>query len=448
MARRTVAVAALGTTLALISYTAPLATLEAISADLGTGPSGRSWILSSMSLGLTALLLTAGTLADRFGRRATFVTGAAVLALTSAGGALATGTAGFVAGRIGQGVGAAAMIACSLALIGHALPPGPRRARATGLWGAALAAGIAAGPLLAGVLPWRWLYLLIAVAAVLLAVAARSLLVESSAARPRPVDLPGMVLLAAGLAVLLAGLTEARRLPVGAGTVALLVAGVLLLAGFVVVQFRSPHPMAGPELFRNPGLIAATVASLATGLGIISLSSYLPALMHGVHGDPPAVSALLLLGWSGTGIVTALLARRISERIGDSVRLGAGLLVMAVGQVGLLAAGGGSGVVLASLIVTGAATGVVNASLGREAVASVPADRAGTGSGINNTSRYLGAAIGVTVTSVLTAPTGGETAAQLLAGWHVAVLVAVGATIVGAVVALVCARVAARSPVS
>ncbi|MEJ8277923.1 MFS transporter [Pseudonocardia spirodelae] len=446
MARRTVAVASLGTTLALISYTAPLATLAPIAADLGSSPSGRSWILSSMSLGLTAVLLTAGTLADRLGRRAVFVAGAVVLALASAGGALATGTAGFVAGRVGQGVGAAAVVACSLALIGHALPPGPRRSAATGLWGAALAAGIAVGPLLAGVLPWRALYLLVAVAGLALAVAGRTLLTESTAGAPRPVDAGGMVLLAAGLSVLLAGLTEARRLPVTTATVVLLVVGALLLAGFVVVQFRSRHPMAGPQLFRHPGLVAATVASLATGLGIISLSSYLPALLAPVHGTDPAAAALLLLGWSGTSIVTALLTRRISERVTGGVRLGAGLLVMAAGQLGLLGAGSGTGVVLASLVVVGAGTGVVNATLGREAVASVPPDRAGTGSGINNTARYLGAAIGVTVTSVLTSPSGDEPVPALLAGWHVAVVVATGFTAAGAAVALACARAAARTP--
>ncbi|MCO7196040.1 MFS transporter, partial [Pseudonocardia sp. McavD-2-B] len=280
-----------------------------------------------------------------------------------------------------------------------------------------------------------------------LAVAGATLLTESAAGRPRPVDVAGMVLLAAGLTVLLAGLTEARRLPVTTTTVVLLVAGAALLAGFVAVQFVVAHPMAGPELFRHPGLVAATVASMATGLGIISLSSYLPALLAPVHGTAPATAALLLLGWSGTSIVTALLTRRISERVTGGVRLGVGLLVMTAGQLGLLATGSGTGAVLAALVVVGVGTGVVNATLGREAVASVPPDRAGTGSGINNTTRYLGAAVGVTLTSVLTSPAGDEPVPVLLAGWHVAVLVATGFTLLGALIALACARSAARPPV-
>lgn len=440
MQRRTVAIAALGTWLALVSYTAPLATLGPIARDLGSSPSGQSWILSSMSLGLTAALLTAGTVADARGRRRVFVAGAVVLALASAGGALAGGSGGFVAGRVLQGVGAAAMIACSLALISHAVPPGPGRARATGLWGAALAAGIAAGPLLAGALPWRLLYLLVGVAALATALAARLLLAESTAVAPRPADLPGIVLLASGLAVLLAGLTEARRLPLGTLAVVLLGVGVVLLAGFVAAQFRSAHPMAGPELFADPGLVGATVASLVTGLGIISLTSYLPVLLQRAQGLPPAFAALLLLGWSGTSIVTALLTRRISERVPGGVRLGAGLLVMAAGQLLLLGTAAGPVLVAAALVAVGVGTGVVNATLGREAVASVPPDRAATGSGITNTSRYLGAAIGVTVVSVLTSPTGTEPPPVLLAGWTMAVLVATGVTVAGAVVALACAR--------
>ncbi|MDN5917648.1 MAG: MFS transporter [Pseudonocardia sp.] len=442
MERRTVAVSALGTLLALVSYTAPLTTLRAISDDLGAGPSGQSWILSSMSLGLTAALLTTGTLADEHGRRRMFALGAVVLAVASAAGATSPGTAVFVLGRVVQGVGAAAMIACSLALISHAIPPGPVRTRATGLWGAALAVGIAVGPVLSSLIPWRVFYVLIAVAALGAAAAARSLLTESTSGEPRPVDLPGMVLLAAGLSALLAGLTEVRRLPVGPVPIALLVVGVLLLAGFVVVQRRSSHPMVALGLFRSPGLVAATTASLATGLGVIAVSSFLPVVLQRGQGHGPVFAAVLLLGWSGTSIVTALVTRRISERVTGASRMGVGLVVIAAGLVPLVGLRPDSGpwLVLTGLIVAGLGSGVVNATLGREAVASVPANRAGMGSGINNTSRYLGAAIGVTLVSVLSSPTGAEPADELLAGWDVAVVVCIVLTVLGAGVVLACTR--------
>ncbi len=442
MPSRTVAISALGTLLALVSYTAPLTTLRQISGDLGTGASGQSWILSSMSLGLTAALLTTGTLADEHGRRRVFVLGSVVLALASVAGAAAPGTTVFVLGRVAQGVGAAAMIACSLALISHAIPPGPRRAAASGMWGAALAGGIALGPIVSGLVPWRPFYLAVAVAALAVAVAGRALLDESTSGEPRPVDVPGMLLLAAGLCALLAGLTEARRLPIGPVPIALMVAGVLLLAGFLAVQRRSSHPMVALGLFRNPGLVAASVASLATGLGIIAISSYLPALLQRGLGYGPLGAAALLLGWSGTSIVTALLTRRISERVSGAARLTAGLVVVAAGTVPLawLQPDSGIALPLLALVLAGLGTGVVNATLGREAVASVPANRAGMGSGINNTTRYLGAAIGVTVVSVLASPTGTETPAQLLAGWDTAVVVCVVLTLACAAAVLACVR--------
>jgi sugar phosphate permease len=299
--------------------------------------------------------------------------------------------------------------------------------------------------------PWRPFYAAVAVAAVGVAVAGRTLLVESTSGEPRRVDVPGMLLLAAGLSALLAGLTEARRLPIGPVPIALLVAGVLLLGGFAAVQMRSSHPMVAPALFRNPGLVAASAGSLATGLGIIAVSSYLPALLQRGLGYGALGAAALLLGWSGTSIVTALLTRRISERIAGPARLAGGLVVIAAGIVPLawLAPDSGIGLPLVSLVVAGLGTGVVNATLGREAVASVPANRAGMGSGINNTARYLGAAIGVTAVSVLASPVGDESPAELLAGWDVAVVVCAVLTLVCAGVVLACVRRApAAQPVA
>ena len=443
---RAVTVATLGTLLAMISYTAPLATLRAITDDLGTGPSGQSWILSSMSLGFTAALLTCGALGDDFGRRRMFTAGAVVLALASAAGAAAPDTLVFVLGRVVQGVGTAALIACSLAVISHAVPAGPERVRASGLWGAALAAGIGSGPVVASLLPWRVTYVLVAVAALALAVAARTLLEESRSGVARPVDLPGMALLATGLACVLAGLTEGRQGLTDALPVALLAVGVLLLGGFVLVQLRSRHPMIALGLFRNPALVAATVGALVTGLGVIAVMSFLPALLQRGLGHAPAVAALLVLGWPAASVVTSLLTRRISERVPGAVRLAAGLVVVAAGIAVLawLRPDSGIALPLAGTILAGLGTGVVNATLGRESVAGVPAHQAGMGSGTNNTSRYFGAAIGVTIVSVLSTPTGTETPAQLLDGWDRAVVVCTALTLLGAAATLACAR--RRSP--
>ena len=174
--RRTVAVATSGTVLALVAYTTPVGTLAATASALGAGPSGQAWILSSMSCGLAVALLPAGAIGDDNGRRRMFVVGALVLAAASVVATFAPDTVTLVLARVGQGLGAAAVLACGLGLIGHVVPAGPARIRATGVWGAGVGAGIAIGPLVAAGLAeasesgWRIPYAVLAVAAALLAV--------------------------------------------------------------------------------------------------------------------------------------------------------------------------------------------------------------------------------------------------------------------------------------
>ena len=147
-ARRTLVTASLGTLVTLVAFTAPLATVNLTVAGLDAGTSGRTWILSSMSIGLGAFLLTAGRVADDFGRRRTFVAGALVLALGSLLGAVSPEVVTFVIARVVQGIGGAAMLAAGLGMIAVAFPDPHARAHATGVWGASVGAGIALGPLL------------------------------------------------------------------------------------------------------------------------------------------------------------------------------------------------------------------------------------------------------------------------------------------------------------
>ena len=175
--RSTLTVAALGTMLALVSFSAPVAAIGPISQALGADVAGRTWMVSAMSIGLGATLLTAGTLADDRGRRRVFVIGLVVLALSSVAGAVAASPLVFTLARAAQGVGNAAVVAASLGLIAATFAPGPARARASGVWGASVGAGIMVGPLLTSELDryasWRYAYGLIAVAALALAVVAR-----------------------------------------------------------------------------------------------------------------------------------------------------------------------------------------------------------------------------------------------------------------------------------
>src|SRR3954447_23777942 len=231
---------------ALVAFTAPLATVNLTVAGLGAGTSGRTWILSSMSIGLGAFLLTAGRVADDYGRRRTFVAGALVLAAGALAGALAGDVTLFVLARVVQGIGGAALIGSSLGILAATFPDPLRRAQATGVWGASLGAGIAIGPLLSAGLTrahsWRDVYVVLVAAGVGVAATARGC-DESRAPHGARLDVPGVALLALGMSSVLAGLTEGR---LGWGrplVIGLLVAGAVLLAGFVVVERDSDHAM-------------------------------------------------------------------------------------------------------------------------------------------------------------------------------------------------------------
>jgi len=438
-AGRALGVAGAGTLLTLVAFTAPIATLNSTAAGLATGAAGRTWILSSMSIGLGAALLSTGTVSDDFGRHRTFVAGSLLLAVASLLAAVSPEVVTFVLMRVLQGVGGAAVIASSLGIIAAAFPPGPQRAHASGVWGASLGAGIATGPLLSASLDrlhsWRDVYGVLCLAALAVAAAAHRGVVESRAEHRRQLDVAGVLLLAAGMSALLAALVEGRQSWTSPVVLALGAASVVLLAGFVAVESRSDHAMLDLALFRQPAFVAATVGALATGAGVISLTSYLSAFAGLALQISSLAAATLLLLWSGVSAVTALLARRIPARVPGRVQLAIGLLGVGIGQLAMFGVSTDSTWVrfAPGLLFAGLASGVLNAALGREAVASVPPGRAGMGSGANNTARYVGSAIGVTVVSVVAA---GGTAEGLVDGWNRAVLVTAGVSVLGAVVVL------------
>jgi MFS family permease len=445
-ARRTLLSASLGTLTVMVAFTAPLSTVNPTVAGLDGGVAGRTWILSSMSIGLGAFLLTAGRVADDYGRRRTFVSGALVLAAGALVAVVAGDATVFVLARVVQGIGGAALVAASLGMLASTFPEPARRAHATGVWGASLGAGIAVGPLLSSGLTlahsWRDVYGVLAGAGAALAITARGC-EESRAGHRARLDLPGVVLLALGMSSVLAGLTEGR---LGWGrpvVVGLLVAGVVLLVGFVVVEQRSDHAMLDLSLFRRPAFAGVTLAAAANGAGVIALLSYLSGFVGVGLGISAWSAAWLMLTWSAPSVLTALAARRLPEAWSGRTRMAAALVLMGLGLLMLAGLSEHSTVArfVPGLVVAGVGSGFLNAALGRESVASVPMGQAGLGSGANNTARYLGSAIGVTVVSVVAAPSGLPSAGALVAGWNRAAVVTAAVSLIGALgVALVGAR--------
>jgi MFS family permease len=432
--RGTLAVASAAPLLVLTNYTLPMVALPQTARDLGAGPTGPVWILGSIALGLSALLLVSGGLADDRGRRRVLVIGTGVLAAAGVVAALSTSLPMFVAARTVQGGASAAMLAASLGIVGHAFPPGPGRVRATGVYGAMMGLGTAVGPLLSGLLAmavsWRAVYWLIAAAALALAVASARMLEESRSPAPRRFDVPGVVLLTLGTAALLTGVTEGRLGWSRPVVLAAFVAAALLIGAFVQVERRRPEPLLDLELLRRPAFLVATGGALVVGAAVVGLLSYLPTVLQIAHGLTPLETALLFGIWSGSSFAAALLVRRV--RLETAARLALGLALSAAGFVALLGVGVSlwPPLVVTGLAVSGIGSGFINSSITHLAIESVPPHRVSMGSGANNTARYVGSSLGA---AGVAATIGGF---GLQAGTTVAVAACVALTTLTAIAAL------------
>ncbi|MFI9603657.1 MFS transporter [Streptomyces sp. NPDC052043] len=429
--RATLAVTSAATAVALMTYTAPMVTLPGTAAALHTPLSAQAWLLNGTPLGLAALLLIAGSLADDHGRRRVFLAGTLALGLTTVLGALATSTWQFTLARIAQGAASAALLASSLGLLVHAFPTPRGRLRATGVWGAFVSGGIAVGPLVTGALPnWRAAYAVLGAATLVTAALGTRALSESRAPRGGRPDVLGALAFGLALVTLVAALTLGRdgwlRAPVGL----LLAAAVALLGVFALLERRTGTPMIDLSLLRRPRFLASSAGGLFTGLAVIGLFSFLPALVQQTLGLSPMTTAWLLLLWSGTSFAVALQARHLAGRVPPRGQLVLGFVLHAAGVLTMLGAiGSGSWLrLLPGLLVGGAGSGLLNAALPLLSVESVPPDRAAMGSGAQQTLRYIGSCAGVALTIALVTSTGSPAR-----GADVAMVVSAGLAVVGAV---------------
>ncbi len=423
----------LGTALVLVTYVTPIATIPAIAVDVDAGPVARAWILSSMSVGLAGLLLASGVIGDALGRRRAYVAGLLATGVGAVLCAVSVEPVLFVIGRIVQGGGGAAVLACGLAVLAHRYPMGPERLRATSIWGASVGLGIVSGAVLSALLDfgsgWRPSLWVTAALALVLVPPSLRWMAESSAAVRRRMDVAGLGLLVATMTLAVSALTQGRN-GVDLPTVVLGTLSLVSLGAFVLVERRVAAPLLDPELLRHPRFRAATGGSLVLGAGMIGMASFTPAMVQLAYGRGLWAATLPAVAWAGTGVVASLLVSRIPHPLEGPRPVALFLVVVAAGQ--LLTEGLDSGSPLWRLVLpfvlAGAGTGVLNALLGREAIASVPPDRAAMGSGANNTARYLGAAFGITLFVIVATHTGDD----LYAGWNAAVLVAAALTLIGA----------------
>jgi EmrB/QacA subfamily drug resistance transporter len=444
--RWTLLVVCLATGVLLLNVAAPNVALPEIGRDLDADLSMLQWVVSGYSLALAATLLTGGTLADLLGRRRVFLAGLAGFAAASAVCALAPSAPALVVGRAAQGLAAAVLLSSSLALLAQDFA-GPDRVRALGLWAATIAVAFAVGPLEGGVLTealgWRAIFAVdMAVALPCLPVAMRHLR-ESRDPSASTVDWRGTATWSVGLFLGVFALIRGGVLGWGSAVVlASLTGAAVLLGAFVVVERRERHPMLDLGLFSVPAFTGASLAVLVMAGCSFGPFVYLTLFLLDVTGASPTAVGLQLLPLSAAAFVVSVLGGRFATRLPVRVGLTAGLLLC---SAGLLAMRGMQAStpwthLLPGLLLTGAGLGLANPAVTYAALGVVPTTRSGMASGINNTFRQVGLAVGIAALGAML-PGGATGRAAVFAAALDQMLVVSAATVgAGAVAALLLVR--------
>jgi MFS transporter, DHA2 family, methylenomycin A resistance protein len=385
--------------------------LPSIRRELGGGITGLQWVVDGYTLMFAALLLSAGSLTDRFGARRTFGAGVAVFVLASLACGLAPGLVALVAARFVQGAAAAVMMPSSMALIGQAYSDPVKRARAVAIWALGGSVASSAGPVLGGLLTlvsWRLIFFINlpagAVALLLLARTARS------PHRRAPFDWLGQVSAVVAMGGLTYGAIEAGAAGFAAPRVLLAFAiAVIALAVFLLVQARGAHPMMPLDLFRSRTVSVAVAVGFAFVAGYYGLPFLMSLYLQQLRGLTSLGTGVAFLPMMLIGLVLTPFSARLAERLGARTLITAGLLAMTAGMVALALVPAAAPVeLLASLMVlVGLAGPLVMPPVMALLLNAVPSHRAGTASGVFNTSRQLGGALAVAVFgALLTTPAG------------------------------------------
>jgi len=391
----------LGTFMLLLDITIVNVALPDIQRALNSTFSDLQWIVDAYALTLAAFLLTAGSLADMFGRRRLYLAGLVIFTAASVLCGVSVSTVMLVICRGVQGVGGAIMFAVSLALLADAFR-GKDRGVAFGIWGAITGLAVAIGPLLGGILTsgisWRWIFFVNAPIGVAALVITLIRVAESRQPRASRPDWAGFVVFTAALAFLVYALIESsQRSFTDALVLGCFAAAGLLLAVFVVLEWRMPHPMFDLNLFRLPTFSGGLVAALGLSASIFSMLLYLVLYLQDILGYSALQTGIRLTVISGGILITATIAGRLSSRVPVRLLIGPGLILIGVSLLlmrGLDATSSWTHLI-PGMILGGLAVGLVNPPLASTAVGVVAPQRAGMASGINSTFRQVGIATGI-----------------------------------------------------
>jgi len=428
--------------------------LPSIKTDLGFSSEALQWVISAYAIFFGGTLLLGGRLADLFGRRRLFVAGLALFSASSLLCGLAWSEGSLIVFRAMQGLGGAMLAPAALALLMTTFAEGRERNLALGIYGAASGSGAAAGVLLGGVLTsylhWSWIFF-INVPVGLAAIGLAPVLLRESrgASALRHFDLAGAASITTGLMLLVFGLTRATTDGWSAPlTVILLVASALLVTAFVLTEHRSPSPLLPLRIFRLPTLAAANVTMAVVGAVAFSEFFVLSLYLQEILRYSPVQSGVAFVAFALTVVVVSNVAQVVVGRFGVRATLTAGLLVSAA-SVAMLTAlpldGHYFWNLFPAFVLGGAGMGLSFVPVTIASLAGVERSDAGIASGLINTSRQIGGAIGIAVVSAVAAAAtsrfasahdvAASSAGALVHGYRVALFLMLGLLLFGAAIA-------------
>ncbi|MBZ4016091.1 MFS transporter [Streptomyces purpurogeneiscleroticus] len=414
--RLTLAVVCSALFLALLDSTVISLALPTLQRDLHTNVAGLQWIVDGYILLYAALLLTGGTLGDRFGRRQLFTVGMSLFVVGSLICAAAGTVAVLATGRAVQGIGAAAITPQTLAILAQVFPEGPERVRAFGTWsavsGLALLLGPVAGGAFAQYFGWPSIFLLnIPIGLVALA-AARRLPSATAVKKHRPLDPVGQFLAIVWLAALTYGLVEGPKSGWrDASVTGVLAVSIVALVALLWVQHRSSHPMLRLDFFRSRTFSGSASVTFLVAFGLNAGFLLLSLLLQLLGGAEPSQAGLRMLPAMAAIVVAAASAGRISERYGPRLPVVAGtaLAGLALVLLSVVAVDRPYALWWPLLALMGLGVGMVMSPNNALLVSSAPLDAAGQAASVGGAAQQVGALLGVaSLGAVLTGTAPGE----------------------------------------
>jgi EmrB/QacA subfamily drug resistance transporter len=378
--------------------------LPALVRQTGATTTDLQWVVDAYNLAFAALVLAAGSLADRLGRKGMLLAGLGLFGASSLAGSYATAAGQLVAARAVMGLGAAMMFPATLSLLTNVFTERRARALAIGVWGASAGVGIAVGPIVGGWLLeqfwWGAIFVAMAPVATVVAVLVAWWVPTSRDSRTPPLDWRGFALSTAGMTLIIYGIIQAPGWGwASAATLCVLAAGVVLMGALVAAERATAAPMIDMSLFRNPRFTAASGSMAIAFFALLGFIFLMTQYFQIVRGYSPLATGVRLLPVAVSVGVASVAGTRLAVRVGNKVIVGGGMLLFCAALLWISAASQNAsyGIIAAQMVVLGAGMGLTQAPATEAIMGAAPRQKAGIASAVNGSTRLFGGTLGVAV---------------------------------------------------